>query len=277
MIPAPQPGAGIGRRRLVLGALALLTFGAGFLGQGRLQIGARTTPPAVSAIVTDVLGGTGDEQPAQIQIAITISNDGRQEVRVRGPSGPSGGVDVQRLDPGVLIVPARSQGQLNADASLDCARAAPLSVPPFQLELSNGDEQELRVGGSGALLEACAHAGNAVRPLAVSTQPQIVGGQLVVWLSSPTGRPARVTSIRAGGVPLSSLDLPARVAEQAPASVRLSAPESCPVPWRVTGVPTSLAVDLAPDSLTGSTSSLELAIGPQLATWLLEHACGASG
>lgn len=269
------PGAGAGRRPLALGILAVLTFGGGFLGQGWLRIGAPTAPPAVSAIVTDVLGGTGNQQPAQIQASITISNDGSQEVRVSRPTGPSDGVDIRRLDPGVLLVPAHQARQLNTDATLNCARPAPLAVPPLQLELGNGDQRELRIGGSGALLEACARAGPRARPLAVASESQIVDGQFTVWLSSPTGRPARVTSIRAGGVPLRGAGLPVEIAERAPGRIRLSAPEACPIPWRVVGLPTSLTVDLAPDSPTGSTSALDLPLGPQLAAWLLDTACRA--
>jgi hypothetical protein len=274
---APGVRAGTGRRALSRCMVALLTFGVGFLGQGRLRIGARIAPPAVRAIVTDVLGGAGDRQPAKIQVSVTISNDGAQEVQVSGPAGSSDGVDVQWLGPGVLIVPAHQVRELNADTLLNCARPAALALPALRLELNNGDQRELRVGGSGALLEACTQAGPGARPLAVSPEHQIADGQFTIRLSSPTGRPVRVTAIRAGGVPLRGTGLPVQIAGPASGQVRLSAPDSCSIPWLVTGIPTSLTFDLAPDSPTGSTASLDLPLGPQLASWLLENSCPTSG
>jgi hypothetical protein len=274
---------GNGRRTPVLALLAVLTFAVGYLGQGFWQVGARADPPVVSAIATDVIGGIGTRQPVRIRVTIAVANDGAQEVQVIAPEQPTPGVTVIGLDPGVLTVPAGRVGQLNADVAVHCEQETPLSLPALQIELIDGVRHRLGVSGSGVLLEACARGAPTVRPLIASIPATKAGSSadqqsLTVTLRSPTGRPADVSAIRAGGVGLRTVPAAVSVAGTAPATVRLSAPRSCPLQWQVTGVPSALVFDLAPvpRSESGSVTSLQLKLGPELASWLLATSCSAS-
>ena len=99
--------------------------------------------------------------------------------------------------------------------------------------------------------------------------------QLTIRLSSPTGRPAQVSAIRAGGVRLITTPAAVSVTGASPTRVRLTAPRSCPKQWQVTGVPSVLMLDLAA-SASGSTTTLQLRPGPALASWLLATSCAAA-
>jgi hypothetical protein len=267
--------------RVLLGALAVLTFAVGYLGQGGWRIGTPTAP-AVSAIVTDVIGGAGVRHPARVQVSISVSNDGTDEIQVIKPMAAGQGTSVLSLAPAALVVPAGESALLNANVAVDCTLPSPLLLPAFGLKLINGDQWQLRIGGSGALLEACGRAVPKIRPLAV-TAGRTTNGRLALLVRSPTGRPLQITAIRAGGVRLAAPALPARVTGPAPVVVWLDPPPSCPMQWRVAGLPDALGFDLmpeagsGPDSVTGWISELDLSIGPALISWLLATSCAVSG
>jgi hypothetical protein len=283
------PLGGISRRAIGLGVLALTAFGVGYLGQDSWGIGARSAPSAVSAIVTDVVGGTGNRQPVRVQVSLGVTNDGTDVVRVLRPDRRGQGTDFRSLTPSVLILEPGGHGQLEADVAIDCSLPKPLRLADLRIERRDGIRLGLRIGGSGMLLEACSRAATAVRPLVATLDPTPetaapADARLTVTLSSPTGRRADVTQIRAGGVPLLTLPpAPLTVAGKAEVVVRLTAPRTCPMQWRVAGIPSSLTMDLAPDSgagpetAAGSSAAIRVRLGPPLTTWLLATACAGSG
>jgi hypothetical protein len=286
LLPVGLTPAATGRRTLGLGLLALLTFAIGFLGQGLWRIGVRAEPPAISAIATDVIGGAGNRLPIRTRVTIAVANHGADEIQVINPADAAAGVSVIDLEPPVLTVRPGQVGQLNADIAVRCDQATPLLLPALRVELIDGVRSRLPVGGSGLLQEACSRAAAPIRPLAVSigagstgptpsAKTQLAGG-LTIALSSPTGRPARVSAIRAGGVDLAATPLPVSVAAGAPVGVRLSAPGTCPVQWQVIGIPRTLEFDLAASSPSGSVSTVQLPVGPVLTSWLLANSCPAT-
>jgi hypothetical protein len=271
-------GGGLSRRTLALGALVLITFTVGFLSQGALRIGATPAPVAVSAIATDVIGETGSRQPVRVQISIAVANLGPDQVRVIGPGPPASGVNMIRTDPSALVVPGGRQGLLNADVSVRCDLPQPLALPELRIELTNGGRRQLAVGGSGVLLEACSHAAPEARPLAVATT-RVDGEHLVVELTSPTGRRAVVSAVRAGGKGLVASPLPVIVpaaAARTRSTVRLTAPQSCPTQWQVEGIPGSLAFDLAAAADSGPVTMIQIRLGSVLTSWLLATSCRTS-
>jgi hypothetical protein len=268
-----RPVERVTHRTLVLGVLIVVTFVVGYLGQGIWRIGARAAPAAVSAVATEVIGGAGDRQPVRVRVAIVVANHGPEEIRVIGPQRATAGVAIVRLDPRVLVIPAGRADRLNADTSLSCDRPVPLALPALQIQLIDGSRRQLDVGGSGLLLDACSRAAGRVRPLAVAST-RVDGEQLVIELSSPTGRLVDITAIRADGVSLAASPLPVSFSGQV--AVRLTAPRSCPVQWQVGGIPGSLALDLAATVDAGTVATVRLRIGPALTSWLLTTACEAS-
>jgi hypothetical protein len=269
------------RRLLLLGVLALLTFTGGYLGQGSWRVGARAQAPVISAIATDVTGGAGSRQPIRVQVTIAVANDGTDQIQVLDPGTTAPGVTVVGLDPRVLTVPAGRVRQVNADIALNCDRPDPLALPALRVELIDGVQRRLEVGGSGVLLEACSRAVAAVRPLAASIGRAQASGpsdpRLAIMLTSPTGRAVDVSAVRAGGVSLSAEPRTVSVAGTGPATVRLSAPRSCPEQWRVNGIPGALAFDLAPAPPSGSVTTVQLSLGTPLTSWLLATSCAGTG
>jgi hypothetical protein len=281
---ASMTPAGSGRHLVPLVLLVLVTFMVGYLGQGFWRIGARAGPPSISAIATDASGGVGSREPVRVRVTIAVVNDGSDQIQVVGAAAASPDVTVFGLVPDGLAVPAGQVGQLTADVAVHCERATPLAFPALQVELIDGVQRALEVGGSGKLLEACARAVATVRPLAVSAAPTKSGSastpgansatrRLGLLLSSPTGRPADVVAIRAGGVNLLATPLPVSVAGTEPITVRLIPPRSCPEQWQVSGLPSVLVFDLGPDSASGSVVSLQLKLGSPLTSWLLSTSC----
>jgi len=297
-----DPARGVNRHVIGFGLVGLIAFGIGYLGQGSWGVGA-TNPSAASAIVTDVVGGAGSRKPVQVKVSLGVTNSGTEQIRVVGPDGNGNGTAVITLSPPRLRIRPGAIGRIDAEVSLDCDLPEPLRMPGLRLELRDGAVREIPVGGSGMLLEACSRAQPAVRPLAAtmlapavpsdqptpttSTPPAQTtttttdDGRLAVRLSSPTGRRTRVLAVRAGGVDLRMT--PVTVAGKAAVVVQLSAPLTCPVQWQITGIPSSLNLDVVPDpvpkagqapsSTTDSRATLRLRLGPALTTWLLATSC----
>jgi hypothetical protein len=270
-------------------ALVLVTFLVGYLGQGFWRIGARAGPPSISAIATDASGGVGSREPVRARVTIAVVNDGSDQIQVVGSAPASADVPVAifGLVPDNLVVPAGQVGQLTADVAVHCERPTALTLPALQVELIDGVQRALEVGGSGHLLEACARAVATVRPLAISPGPTKpyrdstsdagrATRRLSILLSSPTGRRADIGAIRAGGVNLLATPLPVSVAGTEPTAVQLIPPRSCPAQWQVSGVPSALTFDLDPDSASGSVVSLQLKLGSPLTSWLLSTSCAVA-
>ena len=204
---------GVDLRLIALGLVALLTFGVGFFGQGSWEVGA-ATPTAVSAIVTDVVGGAGSRKPVRVKISLAVTNSGAEPVRVLGPDSNGNGARLFGLSPSQLIIDPDVIGRIDADVGLDCDRPEPLLLPDLRLELPDGVRRGFPIGGSDLLLEACSRAAPAVRPLVATvptpapspspTAPAARTGdrQFTVLLRSPTGRRSDVRAVRAGGVDL---------------------------------------------------------------------------
>ena len=276
-----RPAAGIRRPAFGLGLIGLLSFVVGVLGQGSWGIGARAAPSAVSVAVTDVTGGAGNRRPVRAQLSLTITNLGTDEVSVLPPLTAGNGARVLGLQPPAPVVKPRTIAVVDADVALDCDATQPLQLPDLQLLMIDGVRRSVEIGDSGRILEACSRAVSAVRPLAVELGPIAKDdsrpGQdrrRSIVLSSPTGRRIDVTAVRSGGVTLLTPPKPVTVTGSARVVVQLTAPATCPVQWRVAGIPSSLSVDLAPGSDAGAT--LRLRLGPPLTTWLLATSCPRS-
>jgi hypothetical protein len=267
--------AGISRPTSGLVLFGLLAFVVGFVGQGSWGIGARAAPSAVTAVVTDVTGGAGNQRPVRVQIALAVTNHGQDEVRVHAPLTAGSATRVLALTPSALLVKPGETGQIDADVVLDCDVIQPLRLPDLELEQVDGRSRPIEISGSGPILEACARAVAEVRPLAVTVSPkQTDGRHWSVVLSAPTGRRLDITAIRAGGVPLLTPASPVTVSGPDQVAVRLTAPPTCPVQWLVAGMPSALAVDLVPGTDAGAT--LRVRVGPALTRWLLDTVCPRS-
>ncbi|HST84252.1 MAG TPA: hypothetical protein VLL08_21125 [Kineosporiaceae bacterium] len=281
------------RRLTGVALVGLLAFVAGYLGQGSWGVGTATSS-AAGAIVTDVVGGAGTRTPVPATVSLAVTNVGLERVRVLGTEANGLGTVVQNLTPPDLELDPGMIGRFDADVTLDCKLSKPLRMPDVRLELPNGKLRRIPVSGSGMLLEACSRAAPSVRPLVAAlstptptpTQPTHL---LTVQLSSPTGRQVEVRNIRAGGVALRISPPTVTITGRAPVDVQLTAPQGCPVQWLVAGVPTVLTVDLRPASAPGPRptssqepvsdaefgSTVQLRLGPALASWLLA-ACSAA-
>jgi hypothetical protein len=229
-------------RSAIIGSLVVACFAIGFAGQGHWRIGARPASAAVSAVALEAIGGSGGRQPVRVLVSIAVLNEGADPIRVLGTADGGAGVDPISLDPLDLSVDGGQVGRLNATLALDCRAPHTLRLPDVRIARLDAVRHTIAVGGSGLLLEACARSASRTRPLAITNIRQD-GGQLVLDVSSPTGRPARISAVRAGGVPLPAADLPLDVVS--PATVRLDAPRGCPREWLVGGIPSTVDVDLA--------------------------------
>jgi hypothetical protein len=275
-------------RSALVGVLVVGCFGLGYLGQGHWRIGARAAATAVSASAVEVIGGGGTGRPVRLLVFIAVVNQGSEPIRVLGPDRSRPGVETIGVEPLDLTIGGRRSGRLNATLAVDCTRPDPLQIPSLRIAGRDAVRRTIAVGGAGVLLEACGRSGARVRPLTIGAV-RVDGGQLVVGLSSPTGRATRVFAVRAGGVPL-RMDRPLDLAPTADA--RLSPPGTCPAQWLVGGIPTALDLDVATaapaaDGATGPSPSpgppttpdltpaatLRLRLGAPLISWLLSSAC----
>lgn len=266
---------GTGPRALTPLLVGLIALAAGYFGQGSWAIGARPAPSATSATVTDVVGGADSRQPVRVQVRLAVINAGPDRIRVLEPLVPAGsGAGVEPGWPARDVEPGRI-GWVDLTVALDCRSVGAPQLPDLQLELRDGTRTPLPVTDTGLLLEACARSATAVRPVAV-TDPAVTGdGRLSVRLSSPTGRRVDVVAIRAGGVPLTGRPLPATVTGRSELVVRLEAPAGCRPEWRVSGLPSAVSVDLAPEPGSGARAAVQVRLGPVLTSWLLATSCQA--
>ena len=297
-IAGGSAGGGPGRSTRPVGVMAgvLVLIGClvtGYAGQSLIEIGA-PSHVSVSAGVIGSSGGIGNTQPVRVRLQVGVVNSGDAQVRVVGRWSDTITTAIRSLTPSVVEVPGGTTAEFAVDVALACTWPDELTLPTLRLEEPNGEEEPLQISGASALTDACLRGVPAARPIGVISATPIPSprtaenqntqrqdGRLELVLNSPTGRKVRIVSLRAGGVPLTmTSDRPgeptsagpsARLAEGSPTTLVLTAPKACPKQWLITGVPTSLRLELA----SGSAPLVQ--IGRPLATWLLATACAADG
>jgi hypothetical protein len=266
--PEVKPRSPQRRRPLAAGVAAALLAGAavGF---------AAAEPPGdeargVSATVTGASAASSDDATRRALLAIAVVNPGTQNIRVAGYVATARSSAVTGLDRPLAHVSPGEKVEITVDVALRCSAAAPLLVPPLQVEEEDGGRRGVAVVGAvAALTDLCAEGTDDGHPiLAGGTRRD--GDDLLVEIVAPSNRRTEIRAVRATGVALDAADLPVTVGRQ-PLLVRLRPPAECPAAWRQDGIPTGL--DLEIDA--AGPAVVRLPVGAPLAQWALDVVCGS--
>jgi hypothetical protein len=273
---ADLPGARGRRRRRrvrVTAVAATVTAIVSASAWGGYAISKPAPDPDVSVVVAGAI--ERDRWSGRAVLTIMVVNAGPGAVDVigyAGPGAPDPGLTMRPLNP---TVDAGSSVDLTVDLGLRCDQVRPFVVPDLLVETEGGVQRRLTPASSVATMtDFCATAARAVRPLRVASSSP-AGNQLLLTISSPSGRPAMIHDVSALGVPLVTGSLPVQVgrAEGADgpgmARLRLVPPPECPASWRETGIPARLLVK----TWSGGPATVSLQVGQPLIRWALDHVC----